>query len=83
VRIAEAAGFLDFFAARGLSADEARMCLSDAEAIETMVREADALAQGDKITGTPTFFLNGNRVDGTQWGAVEPALQSAGARPVE
>jgi hypothetical protein len=83
VRIAELAGFLEFFAARGLSADEARMCLSDAESIETMVRELDALAQEDEVTGTPTFFLNGERVDGTQWGAVEPALQNAGARPAE
>lgn len=83
VRIAELAGFLDFFAARGLSADEARMCLADSDAIETMVRENDALAQEDEVTGTPTFFLNGQRVDGTQWGAVEPALQNAGARPAE
>ncbi|MEQ8411267.1 MAG: thioredoxin domain-containing protein [Erythrobacter sp.] len=83
VRIAELAGFLEFFAARGLSADEARICLSDANAIETMVRELDALAQEDEVTGTPTFLLNGNRVDGTQWGAVEPALQNAGARPAE
>lgn len=83
VRMAELAGFIDFFAARGLSADEARMCLSDAAAIEAMVTEADALAQADEVTGTPTFFINGNRVDGPQWSAVEPALQKAGARPAE
>ncbi|KPP86214.1 thioredoxin domain-containing protein [Erythrobacter sp. HL-111] len=83
VRIAEVAGFLDFFAARGLSADEARMCLSDTDAVEAMVREADRLAQADEITGTPTFLLNGQRVDGPQWSAVESALQDAGARPAE
>lgn len=83
VRIAEASGFIDFFAARGLSADEARMCLTDADAIETMVKRADSLSQEDEVTGTPTFFINGNRVDGPQWSAVEPALQNAGARPAE
>ena len=83
VRMAELAGFIDFFAARGLSADEARTCLSDAAAIEDMVKGADALAQEDEVTATPTFFINGNRVDGPQWSSVEPALQNAGARPAE
>lgn len=83
VRIAELAGFIDFFAARGLSAEQARMCLSDADAIQSLVEEADAVAQSDNVTGTPTFLLNGERVDGSQWGAVEPALQDAGVRPAE
>lgn len=83
VRIAELAGFIDFFAARGLPADQARMCLSDPEAITSLVEEADAVAQEDEITGTPTFFVNGQRVDGTVWSVVEPALQNAGARPAE
>jgi protein-disulfide isomerase len=59
------------------------MCLSDADAIETMVKRADALAQEDEVNATPTFFINGNRVDGPQWSSVEPALQNAGARPAE
>lgn len=83
VRLAEVAGFIDFFAARSLSAEQARMCLSDREAIENFVTSADEVAQADNITGTPTFFLNGNRLDANQWPGVEPALQKAGARPAE
>ena len=31
-------------------------------------------------TGTPTFTLNGNKVDANQWPGLEPILQNAGAR---
>ena len=78
--IAEVTGLIDFFAARGLSADQARTCLTDRARIEAMVKTAQANNARDKITGTPTFFLNGNRMEGTSWEAIEPQLQRAGAR---
>lgn len=80
VRIAEAGGLLDFFAARGLSADQARSCLADAEKIETMVKASEAQAKEFNVTGTPTFLLNGKKVDANQWPQLEPLLQRAGAR---
>lgn len=79
-RIAEVTGLLEFFAARGLSADQGRACLSDAARIETLVKTAEATAAKDNVTGTPTFFLNGKRLEGTTWDAIEPQLQRAGAR---
>lgn len=78
--VAQATGLIDFFAARGLSADQARECLSDSAAIEEMVSQAEREAQAAGVTGTPTFVLNGQKVDATQWNGVEPALQRAGAR---
>lgn len=78
--IGEATGLLEFFAARGLSADQGRACLSDATKIEALVKTTEANAAEDKIQGTPTFFLNGKRVEGTSWDMVEPQLQRAGAR---
>ncbi len=80
VAIAEATGLLEFFAARGLSADQARTCLADSAKIESMVKTVEANNEKDKITGTPTFFLNGQRLEGTAWEVVEPQLQRAGAR---
>lgn len=80
VAIAEATGLLEFFAARGLSADQGRACLADAARIEALVKTTEANNERDKITGTPTFFLNGKKVDGTNWESVEPLLQRAGAR---
>jgi len=80
VEIAETADMIDFFAARGLSADQARECLTNADGIEAMVRNADANSQAVGITGTPTFLLNGEKVDARQWPELEPMLQRAGAR---
>lgn len=80
VKIAEAAGLLDFFGARGISRDQAVQCLSDpdeaAQIIDRSTTQSDELG----VTGTPTFFLNGKRVDGATWDVVEAALQQAGAR---
>ena len=78
--IAEATGLIEFFAARGISADQARTCLADAPRIEALVKQVEANNTKDKVTGTPTFFLNGNRVEGTTWALIEPQLQRAGAR---
>lgn len=80
VRLAEAAGLIEFFAARGLSEDQARTCLSDGAAIEALAQKSGEVAQADNVTGTPTFFLNGQRLDANQWPGVEPILQRAGAR---
>lgn len=78
--LAQSTGVLEFFAARGLSADQGRACLSDAAKIEALVKNTQAMAEKDKITGTPTFFLNGKRMEGTAWEVIEPQLQRAGAR---
>ncbi|HSM52764.1 MAG TPA: DsbA family protein, partial [Erythrobacter sp.] len=32
------------------------------------------------VSATPTFFLNGRKLDVNQWEALEPILQNAGAR---
>jgi protein-disulfide isomerase len=80
VAIGEATGLLEFFAARGLSADQARACLADTTKIEALVKSVEANQTKDKVTGTPTFFLNGQRIEGTTWDVLEPALQRAGAR---
>lgn len=78
--IAEVTGLLEFFAARGLSADQGRACLSDGAKIEALVKTTEANSAKDNITGTPTFFLNGQRLEGTTWEVIEPQLQRAGAR---
>ncbi|MEM8725486.1 MAG: thioredoxin domain-containing protein [Pseudomonadota bacterium] len=80
VAIGEATGLIEFFAARGLSADQARTCLADSEKIEAMVETSTAKAEEDNVTGTPTFTLNDRRLEVNQWTQLEPALQRAGAR---
>jgi protein-disulfide isomerase len=80
VTIGEAAGLIEFFAARGLSADQSRACLADTAKIEAIANASNTQAEELKVTGTPTFFLNGRRLEGTSIEAIEPALQRAGAR---
>lgn len=80
VGIAQAAGMIDFFAARGISADQARTCLADVDTIQAIAKKSSEMASEDSVTGTPTFFLNGQRIDGNVWAVVEPTLQRAGAR---
>ena len=80
VAFAENVGFLDWFAARGLSKDQARQCLSDPASMETIANNSQAQSEEFDVTGTPTFFVNGALVDGNGWAQIEPALQRAGAR---
>lgn len=78
--IAEASGLLDFFAARGISRDQAVQCLSDVSTAEQIVENSGTQSDELGVTGTPTFFLNGERLEGANWSSVETALQEAGAR---
>jgi protein-disulfide isomerase len=80
VAFADQSGLLDFFAARGVSRDQASVCLSDPAAMAALANRLVAQNEKDEITGTPTFFVNGNRLDDIEWPAVQAALQRAGAR---
>jgi protein-disulfide isomerase len=80
VAFADASGLLDFFAARGVSRDQASACLADPAAMQSLADRLVAQNDKDQVTGTPTFFLNGTRMDETDWASVEAALQRAGAR---
>ncbi|WP_394727226.1 thioredoxin domain-containing protein [Altererythrobacter sp. GH1-8] len=80
VRVAEVTGLLDFFAARGLSADQARTCLADAQSVQAIAERSNQQSEELGVTGTPTFFINGRKVDENGWAALEALLQKAGAR---
>ncbi|MCH2488066.1 MAG: DsbA family protein, partial [Erythrobacter sp.] len=76
-------GFYDFFAARGLSADQARTCLADFAGIEAIAERYDTQSRELDVTATPTFFLNGRKLElepTAPWPQIEQRLQQAGAR---
>ena len=59
---------------------KARQCLADPVVLKSI---ADVYADGANnrgVQGTPTFFINGEKLDAAAWSQVEPALQAAGAR---
>lgn len=79
--LAQIGGYYEFFASRGISEDQARACLADVPSLEKLANETDRYQREDQVTGTPTFLLNGRKLDGVNgWSALEPVLQRAGAR---
>lgn len=80
VRAAEVGNFYDFFAARGLSEEQARQCLADFASLETIANNSQTQSDELGIEGTPTFLINGNNVGSLTWAQLEPMLQRAGAR---
>ncbi|MEJ6593775.1 thioredoxin domain-containing protein [Parasphingorhabdus sp.] len=80
VRLAEQLGLIAFFQQRGISADQAKACLADTAAAETLMNNTQKAAEQFNIEGTPTFLLNGQKVEGTNWAMIETKLKEAGAR---
>lgn len=78
--IADTAGLTDFFAARGISRDQAATCLAKPGFAEGIADRSSKQSEELGVEGTPTFFLNGRKLTEQTWEALEPALQAAGAR---
>ena len=66
--------------AQGISRDQATTCLADVDKITAIVNRSEKDSTDLELTGTPSFFLNGKKINFTTWDAVEPVLQAAGAR---
>ena len=62
------------------SRDQAQTCLADAANITALAEQSQSQAEELDISGTPTFLLNGKKLDANQWPQLEPLLKSAGAR---
>lgn len=80
VRFGELTGLYEFFAARGISEDQARTCMADFASLEKLSKISESYSTDDKIASTPTFLLNGTKLEVSAWSELEPKLQRAGAR---
>ncbi|MES2700091.1 MAG: thioredoxin domain-containing protein [Pseudomonadota bacterium] len=80
VAMAQASELDQFFAARGISTEQTQACLADSTAVTALATKSQEMSERDGVTGTPTFLLNGTKIDATRWAEVEGALQRAGAR---
>ena len=78
--VAQVAGLYDFFAARGISEDQARTCLADFASVQKIAENSQSQTEEFNVTGTPTFFINGRNIGTQSWASLEPMLQRAGAR---
>jgi protein-disulfide isomerase len=75
--IAEKGGLVSFAAANGIPAAKAEACLKDDAAASKLAQMYQA-AMDKGVNGTPTFFVNGKRVDAIDWPTLEPFLKGAG-----
>jgi protein-disulfide isomerase len=78
--IAAAGGMDQFFASRGIAADQGKICLADGAKATRLATNSTAQGEKFKIEGTPTFTLNGQKLDGNTWEAIRVELEKAGAR---
>ncbi len=78
--IAKGLGYLDFVKARGLSEPQAIACLQDEARIKALSDSAEKANNEFQVSGTPTFILNGNKIDANSYQGVSEALMAAGAR---
>lgn len=77
--LAKAGGLDNFYRVRGLPAAKAEACLTDQKKIDAIVAMRDRGIKDDKVEGTPTFIINGTKVDQPPtWTALEPELKKAG-----
>lgn len=76
---ADAMGMTEFFAARGVSVDQAHACLADSAKVQAVANNSERWGKSG-IDSTPTLLINANRIEGNTWAELEAALQRAGAR---
>lgn len=73
-------GLIEFVKARGISEDQAKSCLGDAKAIDGLIKLTEKASKDDGVSGTPSFMLNGSKIDASSWTQVKSKLVEAGAR---
>lgn len=72
----QAAGLDEFFRQRGMPASKIQACLADPAGLEML---AGIKKRGDEegVNGTPSFFINGSRVEAGTWAALQGPLRAA------
>jgi protein-disulfide isomerase len=73
-------GIDQFVQARGIGAEQLKACLTDRAAIDKLGEISQRAQTEFKVSGTPTFVINGQTVPNTaDWKTLEPKLKEAGA----
>ena len=70
-----------FYQQRGMTADAINQCLSNVDNVAAIEKGTNDGVEKYQIAGTPTFVINGQRVDGiSSWGPLRDRLRLMGAR---
>lgn len=80
VGFAEQLGMIEFMKQVGVPEAKARQCLGDTKKIDAIAKVNADAATVYGVNGTPSFFINGKKVEAGSWEQLEPLLKQAGAR---
>jgi protein-disulfide isomerase len=72
-----AAGLEQFFRQRGLPEGRMNACLADNAALDQLQQISTRGNNEDGVTGTPTFIVNGDKLETTDWPNLEARLRTA------
>ncbi len=78
--LVKATGVDQFFRQRGMPEGSINSCLADQQSLQRLMAITTAGANEYKVTGTPSFFINGAAVElrnGAIWPQLEPKLRQA------
>lgn len=78
--IAQAANLGEFFAARGISVDQAKACLSKGDVAAQMAKQTTEQGEQFQIEGTPTFLINGEKIGTSTWEEFKARIEAMGVR---
>jgi protein-disulfide isomerase len=70
-------GLDQFFRQRGMPEGRINSCLADQAQLERLAEITRTGAEQNGVTGTPTFFINGQKVDVGTWPQLEQRLRAA------
>lgn len=78
--IAAGAGLVEFMGARGVPAATVNACLTNAAEQKAVLGMTQEAWQVRKITGTPSFVINGVSTGPADWATLEPKIRAATLR---
>lgn len=78
--VAQVAGLGEFFAARGISVDQAKACLAKTDVAEQMAKQTTEQGEKLAIDGTPTFLINGEKIGTATWEEFKTRIENMGVR---
>jgi hypothetical protein len=64
-----------FFSRRGLPEGRQNQCLGDMQAVQRLADNTNRAFSMENVSGTPTFFLNNEKLTVSNWNALEPLLR--------
>lgn len=80
IALAQGLGLDQFFAQRGIAQNQTNACLADVASIEKLAEQTQAATEEYKVSGTPTFLINGEVLNINTWPEIETRIQQMGAR---